>query len=107
MHLVNYLYIHSSPSTKVEKYLCKNHIAEKIVNLILKIHGTESKPTCIIWWQIFLENTAMLIFPRKTKSHLLKGAPESETISNDWKPFKNNEKCFLFHLASFSRSQDI
>ena len=25
----------------------------------------------------------------------------------DWKPFKNDEKCFLFHLKSFFRSQDI
>ena len=107
MHLLNYFYIHSSPWTKVEKYLCKNYITEKIVNLILKIHGTENKPTCIIWWHIFLENTAMLIFPVKTKSHLLKGVPESETIFCDWKPFKNDEKCFLFHLESFSSSQDI
>ena len=25
----------------------------------------------------------------------------------NWKPFKNDEKCFLFHLKSFFRSQDI
>ena len=25
----------------------------------------------------------------------------------DWQPFKNDEKCFLFHLKSYFRSQDI
>ena len=25
----------------------------------------------------------------------------------DWKPFKNEEKCFLFHLKSSFRTQDI
>ena len=25
----------------------------------------------------------------------------------EWKPFKNNEKCFLFHLKGSFRSQDI
>ena len=25
----------------------------------------------------------------------------------DWKSYKNDEKCFLFHLKSFFRSQDI
>ena len=31
----------------------------------------------------------------------------SETIFANWKPFKNDEKCFLFHLKSSFRSQDI
>ena len=31
----------------------------------------------------------------------------SETIFDNWKPFKNDEKCFLFHLESPFRSQDI
>ena len=31
----------------------------------------------------------------------------SETIFDYWKPFKNDEKCFLFHLKSSFRSQDI
>ena len=31
----------------------------------------------------------------------------SETFFNNWKPFKNNQKCFLFHLKSSFRSQDI
>ena len=26
---------------------------------------------------------------------------------DNWKPFKNDEKCFLFHLKSSFRSQDI
>ena len=31
----------------------------------------------------------------------------SETNFGNWKPFKNDEKCFLFHLKSSFRSQDI
>ena len=31
----------------------------------------------------------------------------SETIFDNWKPFKNDEKCFLFHLKSSFRSQNI
>ena len=31
----------------------------------------------------------------------------SETIFGNWKPFTNDEKCFLFHLKSSFRSQDI
>ena len=27
----------------------------------------------------------------------------SEKIFSNWKPFKNDEKCFLFHLKSFKR----
>ena len=34
------------------------------------------------------------------------GTIGSETISNNQKPFKNDEKCFLFHVKS-SFSQDI
>ena len=28
-------------------------------------------------------------------------------LFSNWKPLKNDEKCFLFHLKSFFRSQDI
>ena len=31
----------------------------------------------------------------------------SETIFGDWKPFKHDEKCFLFHLNSSFRFQDV
>ena len=31
----------------------------------------------------------------------------SETIFSSWKPFKNDEKCFLFHLKRFFHVQDI
>ena len=31
----------------------------------------------------------------------------SETTLSNWKPFKNDEKCFLFHLKSYFCSQDI
>ena len=51
-------------------------------------------------------------FPIWSKSHnkninILKAQSQSETIFGDWKPFKNNEKYFLFHLKSSFRSQDI
>ena len=29
----------------------------------------------------------------------------SETVFDNWKTFKNDEKCFLFHLKSSFRSQ--
>ena len=31
----------------------------------------------------------------------------SETIFGIWKPFKKDEKCFLFHIKSSFGSQDI
>ena len=31
----------------------------------------------------------------------------SEAIFGNWKPFKNYEKCFLFHIKSSFRYQDI
>ena len=37
----------------------------------------------------------------------LKAHFQSETIFSKWKPFKNDEKCFLFHLRSSFLSQDI
>ena len=30
-----------------------------------------------------------------------------ETIFGNWKPFKSDEKCFLFHFKDSIRSQDI
>ena len=33
--------------------------------------------------------------------------PKSESIFGNCMPFKNDEKCFLFHLKSSFRSQDI
>ena len=32
---------------------------------------------------------------------------KSEIIFDNWKSFKNDEKCFLFHFKSYSRYQDI
>ena len=32
---------------------------------------------------------------------------KSEPIFGNWKPFKNDEKCSLFHLKNSSRFQDI
>ena len=47
----------------------------------------------------FLGPTASL----KSDSHLAKKL----CYLLDWKPFKNDEKCFLFHLESSFCSQDI
>ena len=41
--------------------------------------------------------------PLKSDSHL----PKQLFYLVQRKPFKNNEKCFLFHLKSSFRSQDI
>ena len=30
-----------------------------------------------------------------------------DSIFGDWNPFKNDEKCFLFHLESSFGSEDI
>ena len=40
-------------------------------------------------------------------AHLVKGDSKSETIFDNWKPFKYEKKSFLFHLQSFFRSQDL
>ena len=34
-------------------------------------------------------------------------SPSKKIVMFDLKPFKNDEKCFLFHLKSSFRSQDI
>ena len=33
--------------------------------------------------------------------------PRSETVFGNWKPFKSDEKCFLFHLKSSFHYQNI
>ena len=38
---------------------------------------------------------------------LFKGPLRSDAITDNWKPLKNVEKCFLFHVMSYFRSQDI
>ena len=43
----------------------------------------------------------MLIFPVKIKSHLLKGAPESETIFVTESPLKMMKNAFYFTLKAF------
>ena len=44
----------------------------------------------------FLDNQSRTLTYLKNLCYLL-----------DWKPFKNDEKCFLFHIKSSFRSQDI
>ena len=41
---------------------------------------------------------------KATSSKVFKGALSGLRLFGNWKPFKNDEKCFLFHLKS---SQDI
>ena len=38
---------------------------------------------------------------------VLKAYSRSETISGNWKPFKNDEKCFLFHVNNSFRTEDL
>ena len=52
---------------------------------------------------IILEITIML---RNVKVGLLPSEKKNFYLFQ-WKPFKNNEKCFLFHLINSFRSQDI
>ena len=58
-------------------------------------------------------NTAKAIFLPKwptfghcTKRNLCRWTLKPEAIFGNWKPFKIDEKCFLFHLKNSSRSQD-
>ena len=44
---------------------------------------------------------------KKRRKFQLRCTLRSEKIFGNWKPFKNDEKCFLFHLKSSFRSQDI
>ena len=37
----------------------------------------------------------------------LKGALSGLRVFGNWKPFKNDEKCFLFHLKRSFRAQDV
>ena len=46
-----------------------------------------------VWYQMHLK---VGLSPSKKLFYLL-----------HWKPFKNDEKCFLFHIKSYFRSQDI
>ena len=45
----------------------------------------------IKWWHLNF-------FEKLHKSPLLIASHRSETISGNWKPLKNHEKCFSFHL---------
>ena len=51
----------------------------------------------------------MIQFLQKEKTNYLNWTAtfQKNCYLFDWKPFRNDEKCFLFHLKSFFRSQDI
>ena len=51
-----------------------------------------NSPVLFPWWRTY----AQTVTSQKYLCYLL-----------DWNPFRNDEKCFLFHLKSTSRSQDI
>ena len=44
---------------------------------------------------------------RKWSSTTLKAHSQVWDNFGNWKPFKNDEKCFLFQFKSSSRAQDI
>ena len=44
---------------------------------------------------------------KKWSSTVLQAHSQVWEIFDNWKPFKNDGKCFLFHLKSSSCSQDI
>ena len=54
-------------------------------------------------WLTFVMLTYLCSIPFKSESHL----PEKLFYLLQWKPFKNDEKRFLFHLNSSFHSQDI
>ena len=63
----------------------------------------------IYWFWIlqiiaFLADKGYLVKPLSNHERRTLGA---ETIFGNWKSFKNDKKCFLFHLKSSFRSQDI
>ena len=52
--------------------------------------------------------TAKYVFQNcKLLIYSLRPTRKSKTISENWKPFKNDEKCFLFHVKSSFLSWDI
>ena len=54
-----------------------------------------------IWGWLFIT----VLNPEPQNLYVSRGPlPVFETISGIWKPFQNNEKCFLFHLKSSFRS---
>ena len=63
------------------------------------MHWLKGQPFFIILWHNFPVLIHYLIFQRRTL--------RSETIFDNWKPFKNDEKMLFFHLKCSSLSQDI
>ena len=49
-----------------------------------------------------LQTVKLLSFRVHLKTH-----PSPQEISDNWKPFKNNEKCFLLHVQSSFRFWEI
>ena len=60
--------------------------------LFIKHWMNFNSPVLFPWWRTY----AQTVTSQKYLCYLL-----------DWKPFRNDEKCFLFHLKSTSRSQGI
>ena len=54
-----------------------------------------------VYW-VYWKNTFCLLFASTKGSDL-----GPATIFGSWKPFKNDKKCFLFHLEISFLSQDI
>ena len=72
-----------------------------------------------LWWlkvtdivfcileKCYLHSTIQLSFSYWNLQIYWRRTLRSEKIFGNWKPFKNDDKCFLFHLKSSFRSQDI
>ena len=72
------------------------------------------KKTCLrksfrlcILVEVYLVILILISFILTIKKQILRHTLRSETIFYNGKPFKYDEKCFLFHLKSSFRSQDI
>ena len=75
----------------------------------LRMAATITRTRKICWEKtIDLNNVFVILFPLLESTEMYsRRTIRSETIFGNWKPFKNDEKSFLFHLKSSFRSQDI
>ena len=83
-------------SNDISKFNYHNIDVNDVANRILQI-GLKSRSYGVLLFRLFL--LEMIITLRRTL--------RSEKFFGNWKSFKNDEKCFLFHLKSSFCSQDI
>ena len=123
------IYIFSWPFDDAEKWLDKNAMV-KVASRVQKIEVFEKGwnfaicfcfASCIMkkyyffhrgkkrcFFSLFsLWSYLLLCWAIWMRIQLSRRTPRSETIFGNWKPFKNDGKCFLFYLKYSFRSQDI